>query len=414
MAGEHPNARFNLTAIPYRFMALGLCLLIYGALSSPTPDNPHIPELMIAVLLIIAIGACGVQSAFDMKQALRHNVFVLSCFLIYGLIVTSLVGFFNAQDLGVIIRDIIAFLLLSLPLFLVIGARNEGQEQFLKVLWFGAFGIASLFALRVLFSNNVAFFPNETALLYLANSPLMIFFAIYGVLNFYSALIDKRFALRDAIYSGASMMMIWAMAQDIQRAPMAAIAISLMSIAIYYIALKPKSSLLPLLAIGAVLAILSGPLGEILSAMAYKTSLVGVNARADELAAIWAEISVRPMTALFGMGWGAVFASPALGGLYASYSHSLLSYMLYKAGIVGLFITLGFAIIYGRFIYKIAVKRGFVLACSLFWALAIPLFLYASYKSFDFGLLLSLIMALSLYKIDTQKTDTQKTRIAQN
>jgi len=269
-------------------------------------------------------------------------------------------------------------------------------------------------ALRVLFSNNVAFFPNETALLYLANSPLMIFFAIYGVLNFYSALIDKRFALRDAIYSGASMMMIWAMAQDIQRAPMAAIAISLMSIAIYYIALKPKSSLLPLLAIGAVLAILSGPLGEILSAMAYKTSLVGVNARADELAAIWAEISVRPMTALFGMGWGAVFASPALGGLYASYSHSLLSYMLYKAGIVGLFITLGFAIIYGRFIYKIAVKRGFVLACSLFWALAIPLFLYASYKSFDFGLLLSLIMALSLYKIDTQKTDTQKTRIAQN
>ena len=102
---------------------------------------------------------------------------------------------------------------------------------------------------------------------------------------------------------------------------------------------------------------------------------------------------------------GGSYASPAVGNLYVTYSHSLLSYVLFKMGVVGLTIT----VIYLFFIFKAifhVVRRDVVLGNALFWAAIIPIFLYASHKSFDFGLLLILIFVS--YQNSHIKTDKAK------
>ena len=42
--------------------------------------------------------------------------------------------------------------------------------------------------------------------------------------------------------------------------------------------------------------------------------------------------------------------------------------------------------------------KGHALAAAMFWPLVIPVFLYASYKSLDYGLLLSLILMVESKK----------------
>ena len=101
-------------------------------------------------------------------------------------------------------------------------------------------------------------------------------------------------------------------------------------------------------------------------------------------------VGPSPGSILFGKGWGATLASPAVGGMVVNYTHNLLTALWLKTGLIGLILA-------GLYIAGLA--KGLV---PLLWtnpvlavALAVPLvidtLLYASYKSLDFGLILLLI-----------------------
>ncbi len=70
--------------------------------------------------------------------------------------------------------------------------------------------------------------------------------------------------------------------------------------------------------------------------------------------------------------------------------------MALKTGFFGIVLTLiyiGVISYHGAGVFF----RDRVVGIALLWAFIIPIFLYASYKSLDFGLLLTLILALSVY-----------------
>jgi hypothetical protein len=78
---------------------------------------------------------------------------------------------------------------------------------------------------------------------------------------------------------------------------------------------------------------------QLFGELVHKTELVGVNARGAELAAVWQEISVTPGKLLWGAGWGGMFESPAVANIRVNYTHSLLTSMLLKTGVMGLVLT---------------------------------------------------------------------------
>ena len=127
-------------------------------------------------------------------------------------------------------------------------------------------------------------------------------------------------------------------------------------------------------------------------ALVYKTQLYGGNMRLAELSAVWNAIAVHPVPALFGLGWGASFNSPAVADIQVTYTHSFFTFILMKTGLVGLCVA--GAYMWYLFKHVIAYYRqshDIVFTLALIGAFIIPLFLYASYKSFDFGLVLLLM-----------------------
>ena len=93
-----------------------------------------------------------------------------------------------------------------------------------------------------------------------------------------------------------------------------------------------------------------------------------------------------------GLGWGGTFESPAVGDVRVNYTHSFVSCMLLKSGMLGAALAVAYLI--GSFIgITRLLPRHLVLGLALAGPLLIDSVLYASYKWLDFGLLLLLISA---------------------
>jgi len=118
--------------------------------------------------------------------------------------------------------------------------------------------------------------------------------------------------------------------------------------------------------------------------------------RSAEWAAVWAEVSAHPISLLIGKGWGATFSSPAVADIEVNFTHGLLSSLLLKTGLIGLGLGL---------VYLGALGRGWlnmfkthpVIVVALGGPILIDVFLYASFKSLDFGLMLLLLASLRFY-----------------
>ena len=177
---------------------------------------------------------------------------------------------------------------------------------------------------------------------------------------------------------------------DVQRAPVAAVVISMAMYFLYALWIRPRRAAVMAVVLGGVLAVGAGRGGEIGQEMAMKTARVGVNMRWHELMAVIESLSQSGFDFIFGLGWGAQFSAPSVGGVHISYTHSFLSYLLFKGGLLGL--CLGLFLCWGivKGIYNCG-KGDVVRGLSLFWVFVIPVLFYASHKSLDFGLALLFI-----------------------
>ncbi len=115
-----------------------------------------------------------------------------------------------------------------------------------------------------------------------------------------------------------------------------------------------------------------------------------INMRWAEASAVIHEISASLPTMIFGKGWGATIASPAVGGVTVNFTHCLLTTYWLKTGLVGLFLALLYLFHIGVLLMRL-LKVNPVMAVALGGPLAIDVLLYASFKSLDFGLVLLLV-----------------------
>ena len=382
----------------YRLCFLLVALILYATLSSPTPDNPSWVEVAIAGLLLGSLGASGffqgLKNILSHKKTSSWNIagYGLLC---YGLIVPTLLALYHAVSFQVFIRDIIAFGFLCVPIFLVpfLSHSTTRQNLFAKLIIF----IGLAFALRVVFLD-FSFFTKADELLYLANSPLVLLAALYCVL----CLGDKISNLKSlydvkwlVIYGALALLPMLAMYIDFQRASFLAIGLAAFGFGGLMFFKTPVKTILPAGLLLILLVMFLPYFQIVLESIVTKTSKVGLNMRYQEAMAVWSVVSYNPFSLLFGLGWGAEFSSPAVGMLNVGYTHSLLTYIFLKAGLI----ALGLTLFYLFFIFQKAIKLIFVNSVwgnALIWPLVIPVILYASYKSLDFGLIMTLIIVMDI------------------
>jgi len=383
--------RFTLKDLisDYRSLFFFLSFLIYGSFSSPTPDSPSWAEFSIFLFLALSFGGYASKIFISYQRPWQWAGLAL---LVYGLSIPTIMGgAINNNMPLVIVRDVIGFIFLTLPLFMF--PFLQANEKRNDILLWGALFIGLAFSLRVLFVD-FSFTTSRQNLLYLANSPLVLFSALYFTLSAYSLLI-KRYSLahigRAGLYGFIALLPLLAMFIDFQRASFIAVFFALTTMMITNFYRKPIRVILSFFIL-LLIAVIGYELGQtIINSLITKTAQVGLNMRLQELTAVWEQISVSPFTLLLGHGWGAEFESPAVGNLPVAYTHSLISYMLLKTGLIGLCLTFIYmALIFEKLISLVLNKDTEFNA--LLWPFIIPILFYASYKSFDYGLLLTLVL----------------------
>ncbi len=365
-----------------RYILFLLAFAVYGAFGSPTPDRLGPAELVCGGLLLAALPLRNLMQMFLLREGAfwRHAAQFL---LTYGLCVPLLLALAAGNDPAMILRDLIPFVFLLLPLFFM---TTEGAGRW----WPVAAMVGVLFAVRVVAADGAD--P-----LYLSISPCVVFAAIilmaYAGAEMMRGVTLQRF-LRAVALVFLSGLCLMALATTLQRASLALTVLALFGLLALAFWRMPLRAVVPGFMLLVLLAVFAGPVADVLAGLVHKQGTVGLNMRMQEAAAVFDAITVSPLHVLFGLGWGAQLESPAVGGMSVNYTHSLLTFIWLKAGLVGLLGVILYLWALGMGVVR-AMPKNPVLAVALAVPLLIDIFLYASFKSLDFGLILLVCAALA-------------------
>ncbi len=388
---------FSDTITAFRFRVLLFTILCYAGFGYPTPDHPGLIELIIGLGLVLAFGLP--QIAFLLLVTKENEPLWMKTgrlLLIYGLTAPLLMAIINGNDISAVIRDLFPFLFLLLPFFAydLLQRLSLCQQKTLLGCVICA-GLIFSFRGLVVLKDGSAHITNLDAL-YLVNAPTVLFAALYlsGLAVFYISVRRPAFFIFTACLS---LLPAAAMGAVLQRASFGALLLNnafLSGLVLRYSLLR---FLLIILGVYAIFLLIGSHATSLFYELLEKNRAVGSNMRFFELLAVWERVADSSLSALFGQGWGGTVQSPAVGDLSVNYTHSLISASLLKTGLLGTILTVSFlGTLFLRF--PALYRTSPVLACALFWPFAIDIFLYASYKSLDFGFILMLIACYGVVK----------------
>jgi hypothetical protein len=311
--------------------------------------------------------------------------------------VPLIAGLAQGHDSGLIVRDMIPFLFLLLPLFFT--ASFLGSEPFQRLFPYMLCLMGLIFVGRVIGNvllhmqdGNFAigFMPDPGNLV---NAPLVLFAALFLAGMGGLKLIDAKTVPAVLVAFGCfalTLVLLAGMAGVGQRAHIGAWLLTVI-LWIGLLTVKRPLALGRVMIALAVAGLLLWPfVAEILQGLAHKTSAVGLNNRLEEAHVVWESFRDRPLALIFGQGWGATIVSPAVGSNPVNYTHNLMTTYLLKSGLLGLALVLTYLWALGSGIWRILWVHP-VAALALAAPFLIDIFLYASFKSLDFGLLLLLL-----------------------
>lgn len=368
--------------VHWQVISFFAALFVYAVFGSPTPDSFGFAEILTGLLLVLSIRIEPIRLQF-------LNIGVL----VFGLSVPIMVGVIRGNAIPDQMRDIIPFLFLVLPVLYGWILRLH-HHAFL----YAVASIGFIFSMRTIWAyRDVVMMPSlwgqgaPADLLYLANSPEVLFSALFCLAMGSDYILRRAKPFKGFAVLLASIIPVVAMGLMMQRAGLGSFflgAVIAMGIAVY---VRPVPSILFGCVFGGVLWAVYPVIEPIFLTLWQKTELVGLNSRAQEWEAVFDILQRDWSVMLFGEGWGGRLYNPAVGGLNVNYTHSLLSSLMLKTGVLGVvLIGLVVAIPVFRGLYAMFIDKNvrFMMIIAFLAPLFIAGFLYASYKSLGFGLIL--------------------------
>ena len=386
-----------------RIVALIAAIFLYAFLGVPTPDAVSWVEIAVGGLIVCAIGVAGFRQVLGGVYGSARWFVLGQVFLLYGVCAGLIGGLLSGAALGAVLRDLIPFGFMFLPLFFI---RLYERDVFRHVLTCLFIVLGCVFSVRTgAFLLGYDFYFGYEALSYLANSPAVLFAALFlcGVgLQRLAQEVSTRSVVIAVVCLTACCIVLIPVVMTAQRASMLAVVVYVVLIFGFMVLCAPRRMMVVGSVVAAIAfvffdAVISSVLGDAVARIEEKSAMVGDNKRIEDVIAVWDTISGHPLSLLFGNGWGASFASPAVMDIEVYFTHSLLSSMLLKIGVVGLLLCAGYI---GALFFALLrmVKAEPVMVLAIVAPLLIDVFLYAAFKSLDFGLLLAMIPVVVLAK----------------
>lgn len=360
-------------------------IMIYALWGTPTPDDPGLVEILIALLLIIAAGTGGGFHALNLRRGSGWEQ-AGRVLLLYGLSLPVFAGMLAGNSLQAMVRDILPFLFLLMPLFLVPLFQARGQD--IKLLTGFIIVLGLVFSLRVLLPYLSQYEMVMDPFL-LANAPTVLFTALL-LIGLCGLRLYHWQLFSSALLFGMALLPLVTMALITQRASIGVFCLSVLFLMGLGLWRRPLRVVMPLALMVLTMMIYWPVMTELWQGLMHKTELVGFNMRWQEAVAVFREVNDNVLTVLFGKGWGASVWSPAAGGVTVNFTHNIFTTYWLKAGLAGVLLLLAYLFQLGVLILRL-LWRFPVMALALAGPFLIDITLYASFKSLDFGLVLLLI-----------------------
>lgn len=395
----------SLDSYDYRLICVLAACLIYALFGSPTPDRFGVVEGAVAVLFALGIGIGRAHDAFFEASRRRFWKSAGQVFLAYGLSVPFLVTALSHQDMSAALRDVIPFLFLFLPLFILPVIR--ARPQYYHAVVAAVLCIGLIFAARSLLMRSCGQ-DCGGALLYLENMPTVLFAALF-LIGTAAARMCRRLSVKNSImafcFISLAAIPLAAMVVTLQRASVGSVVLYTLIVVAVLIYTRPRAiwTVLWIGVLGAVYVNIS--FDAVFDVLWEKTRQVGLNMRPQEARAVWNVLTADVVTFLFGIGWGGTFESPAVGGLRVNFTHNFFTSMMLKTGVIGCTLCAFYVVGLLERLARVVLAWP-IMGLAIAFPVLIDITLYASFKSLDFGLVLLLISGTLVYVRHRAQTET--------
>jgi hypothetical protein len=446
---------FNAQLLPYQILAMSYALIIF---SYPMPPQPGLVEVFMGGGL--TAGCVLLAKKYLQLGLWRSAQPMLSILLAVALVLYPLaMGFVNGNSSGSIIRDLfpMLFLLILVPVvsYSVLEEERErvGRVILVSVLFVGAISatefmfdaakeFGSLHQMSDSFSHSYQKMDLEEAALASTSSPAastsapaasttpvdvsnvgrivspnafsvmalhvfepaVLFAAIYcGCLAIAKSL--SRHFVQAMLFAGLAAVAAYSLMILRMRAPSFLLAATLsLFVTIILVRSNPKTRMRIGVMAAFVLAAIVFVAWDVIAALIEKQMTVGLNGKNTEWVAVINAVTQNAWNFLFGYGWGANFY-PAYQSFPTRFTHSVISFILLKAGLIGLIVFVG---VYFRLIWdcfqSMKMKRinleqwGIVLAALA--SMAVGFAFQPTYKmlGFSFIAILALVSVRSIHQ----------------
>ncbi|HYG89135.1 MAG TPA: hypothetical protein VD978_23070 [Azospirillum sp.] len=385
----------------WRAQALFAALALYGLLSAPAPPAVRLVEAAIGALLVVCVGIERPLMAAT-GHALRSTALppwesVGTAAFVWLLWAPLVRGLTLGWEPEAIVRDVVPLVYLFLPVLLVPLLRCAGPQA-VPLLATGLTLAGVLFVLRWWRHTEWGFDTVGARAMgdgtrYFLNAPSVLFAAVVLPMTSLSLMARGgwwRWVLAFALLVPAALC-LGALAGAVHRMALGVMLLAFLATVPWWWRRAPWA-----LAWAAVLAASGAALFSdvalgALELVAEKNRLTGASARVEEAMAVLEQAGRSLPALLFGDGWGALIANPAVGGWRVAYTHTLLSYALLKAGVLGVLALTAY--LAGLVPGALALLRANPpLAAAVLAPLSVALSAHTSFKYLDCGLLLTLMV----------------------
>jgi len=382
-------------------VALLGALALYGMLSAPAPPEVRVVEAAIGALLLGALGwrrPCAVVSGHALRAPALPGWEAVGVLSFAWLLWAPLVrGLTLGWEPGAVLRDVVPLGYLFLPVLLVpLLRRDDGRAERLLAAGLALAGV--LFALRWWRQAEWGFGAVGTramadGLRYFLNAPSVLFAAL--ALPMAALGLAARGGW--ARWLGAGLLLVpaalclGALAGAVHRMALGLALVGLLVAVPWWWRRTPRLVLVVAVLSGVALLLLGDTLAGALTQVAEKNRLAGTNARLDEAAAVLEQVGRSAESFLFGDGWGALIANPAVGGWRVAYTHTLATYTLFKSGALGLMALAAYLAALAPSAWRL-LRADPPLAVAVLAPLVMALGAHTSFKYLDCGLLLTLMV----------------------
>lgn len=398
-------------------LVLGCVLLLKEAIKLKASDYKWLVlSMLTGVLLVIYPGITGLLNGVDSHKIARDLFPMLFLVILAPLIAYSADGYNKSKIVGIMLAGVLCVGAIS-PVEFLIDMRSE----------FGSLnGLSTAFDLTYSDPSNIQVPPSgDVARLTATTSasnpkntfsvralhifePAVTFAAIYcGCLFFVNIL--RRQVIQACIYAVVVAVALYGLSMLRLRAPVGLFVISQL-IFISYLAYKTnnvKKQLGIAFSVLLVCLIVAIAFRDLIWGLILKNHLVGTNGKLEEWSAVFATLSGDWKKLLMGIGWGGEFV-PRYQLQSVRFTHSLFSFVLLKAGLVGLLLLAAvYARLIARFIIRLRVnvlqheQLAIILAATS--VLVIGFALQPTYKMLGFSVIVAILLILPINPNDDRE-----------